>query len=246
VSDVLVLCYHAVSETWNAALSVKPQALDRQLRSLVGGGWRGATFTDGVLRAPWRRTLVVSFDDAFLSVLEHAYPIMSELGLPGTVFAPTGFVWRRQALSWPGIDHWARTSHASELQSMDWGDLARLSEAGWEIGSHTVTHPRLTELDDEALHAELAGSRQAVAEGHGRDCTSLAYPYGDVDERVAAVAAEAGYSCGASLSSRLTRLGPYRWPRVGIYHVDSTWRFRVKVNAWMRLARSTRLWPAER
>lgn len=246
MSDLLVLCYHAVSEDWSAPLSVTPGALDRQLRSLLAGGWRGATFTEGVLSAPWRRTLVVTFDDAFLSVLEHAYPIMSALGLAGTVFAPTRFITSRQALSWPGIEHWTGTPHEHELQSMDYDDLGKLADAGWEVGSHTVTHPRLTALDDAALHAELATSRETLSGRLGRDCTSVAYPYGDVDERVAAVAARTGYSCGASLSSRLTALGPHRWPRVGIYHIDSSWRFRLKVNSLMRLARSSRLWPEER
>jgi peptidoglycan/xylan/chitin deacetylase (PgdA/CDA1 family) len=244
LSDVLVLCYHAVSPTWSAPLSVTPEALASQLGVLVRRGWRGATFRDAVIDPPARRTLAVTFDDAFLSVLERAYPILADLGVPGTVFVPTAFSTQRQHLSWAGIDRWSRTPDSSELQCMSWDDLGRLVDSGWEIGSHTRTHPRLTQLDGAALGAELGESRRECIERLGGPCDSIAYPYGDVDERVAQQAAAAGYLCGASLSTSLAPLGVYRWPRVGVYHRDPLWRFQLKVNGLVRRARASKLWPA--
>jgi peptidoglycan/xylan/chitin deacetylase (PgdA/CDA1 family) len=244
VSDVLVLCYHALSPTWSASLSVPPDEFERQLRLLVGRGWRGATFSDAVLRPPAPRTLAVTFDDAFLSVLELAQPIMAKLDLPGTVFAPTAFMERRMPLSWDGIDHWAATPDAPELQSMCWGDLQLLVDLGWEIGSHTRTHPRLSKLDDDALTTELEGSRDELERHLSSPCDSLAYPYGDVDEHVVERARDADYRCAAGLSSSLAPLGSHRFPRVGVYREDPGWRFRLKVNGLMRRARASTLWPA--
>jgi peptidoglycan/xylan/chitin deacetylase (PgdA/CDA1 family) len=243
LSDVLVLCYHAVSPTWGASLSVTPDEFESQLRTLLRRGWRGATFRDAVLRPPWPRTLAVTFDDAFLSVLELAHPILARLGLPATVFAPTSFLDERQRLMWDGVDHWADTLDAAELQGMSWDDLARLEHEGWEIGSHTRTHPRLSKLDDDALAAELEGSREDCA-AHLSSCDSIAYPYGDVDGRVVARARQAGYTCGAGLSSSLAPLGAHRFPRVGIYHDDPGWRYRLKVNPLIRGLRASKLWPA--
>src|SRR5215212_4687937 len=91
MSDVLVLCYHAVSEHWPADLAVFPDRLDVQLRYLVARGYRGATFTTAVVDRPYRRTLAVTFDDAYASVLELGFPILERLGLPGTVYVPTSF-----------------------------------------------------------------------------------------------------------------------------------------------------------
>jgi peptidoglycan/xylan/chitin deacetylase (PgdA/CDA1 family) len=241
---MIVLCYHAVSPTWEAALSVTPAALERQISWFVRNGWRGATFRDAMLIRPARRTLVVSFDDAFASVMELAYPILSAYGLPATVFAPTAFMSERRPLTWSGIEHWEATA-AGELQGMSWDDLRFLADAGWEIGSHTRTHPHLTQLGDEALHAELAGSRAEIADHLGRTCQTIAYPYGDVDARVAEQASLAGYSAGAALSGRLPKLGPHRWPRVGIYHKDSWWLFRVKASRTSRALRSSKLWPPD-
>jgi peptidoglycan/xylan/chitin deacetylase (PgdA/CDA1 family) len=223
---------------------VSPDALRAQLTRLVQRGWRGATFTDAVLRPPWPRTLAVTFDDAFLSVSTRARPVLDELGLPGTVFVPTGFVGERRYLEWPGIDHWSSTPDSAELECMNWNDLAGLAEAGWEIGSHTCTHPRLTQLDDGMLKAELETSRRECSERLGRSCDSLAYPFGDVDQRVTAAARQAGYLCAGGLSSSLVRLGPHRWPRIGIYHDDASWRFQLKMSAVMRVVRATRFWPA--
>lgn len=244
MSDVLVLCYHAVSQRWNAALSVTPEAFEAQLRMLLARGWRGATFTEAVLRPPHRRTVAITFDDGYTSVLEHAEPILERLELPATIFVPTAFMDHRKPLLWEGTAQWEGTPYAGELQGMDWDDLRSLAALGWEIGSHTRTHPRLTQLDEAEANAQLSESRVECSEQIGSQCTSLAYPYGDADPRVAEAAARAGYVAAAGLSSSLARHGPLRWPRVGIYHGDHGWRFRLKVNPAMRRVRATRLWPA--
>jgi peptidoglycan/xylan/chitin deacetylase (PgdA/CDA1 family) len=246
VNDSLVLCYHAISPTWTAALSVTQDGLERQLHALVSRGWAGATFSAAVLVPPSSRTLAVTFDDAFASVNELARPVLASLGLPATVFTPTHFVSAGGPLSWPGVSHWAQTQAAAELACMSWDELGELADTGWEIGSHTRTHPRLTTLDGERLTAELEGSREEVARNLGRPCTTIAYPYGDVDQRVADAASAAGYRTGAALSSRLERAGPLRFPRVGIYHGDSDWRFRLKASRPLRRLRGLPLWPTGR
>jgi peptidoglycan/xylan/chitin deacetylase (PgdA/CDA1 family) len=241
--DIMVLCYHAVSPTWTATLAVTPNALERQLNWLTRRGWRGATFSDALLAPTAERTLAVTFDDAFASVLELAHPILASLGLPATVFAPTAFAESGMPLQWPGIDHWAQTPSAPELACLTWDGLGQLAQAGWEIGSHTRTHPHLTSLDAAALSAELTESRAEVSERLGSKCVSIAYPYGDVDHRVAEAAEAAGYTVGASMSSYLERLGVLRWPRVGIYHVDGIGRFGLKTTRGMRWLRASPLWP---
>jgi peptidoglycan/xylan/chitin deacetylase (PgdA/CDA1 family) len=243
MGEVMVLCYHAVSPTWDAALSVTPEILERQLSLLVRRGWRGATFREAVLDPPFARTLAVTFDDAFASVHTLGYPILDSLGLPGTVFAPTVFMSGRQVLKWRGIDHWLETGRTQELQGMSWEDLGQLLQVGWEIGSHTRTHPRLTILGEVALTAELAESRQEVLDHLGVRCDTIAYPYGDVDHRVASAAQRTGYLAGAALGHRLAALGPMRRPRVGVYHRDPMWRFRLKVNRTVRSVRASSLWP---
>jgi peptidoglycan/xylan/chitin deacetylase (PgdA/CDA1 family) len=240
--DVLVLCYHAVSEHWPARLSISPDRLEEHVRFLLDRGYVGATFSEAVTAPPARRTFAVTFDDAFRSVFEHAFEVLSRHGVPGTVFVPTALV-DDGPMSWPGIDEWLGGPYESELVGMSWDEIGSLSQAGWEIGSHTRSHPRLTEVDDAVLEAELVGSRADCARRLGA-CDSLAYPYGGVDERVVEAARAAGYRTAAGLPYR--RYEPpvlLRWPRAGIYVYDDLGKFRRKVSPSLRRARDSRLWP---
>lgn len=239
--DVLVLCYHAVSPAWPAALSVTPEALDRQLGTLVARGYRGATFTDAVLDPPDRPALVVTFDDAYRSVLERAKPILDRHGLPGTLFVPTDWPGERSPMRWAGIEQWCGTEHEPELHCLGWDELAGLADAGWEIGSHTCSHPHLPEIGDDELHEELRRSKATVEARLGRECTSLAYPYGSVDARVERATAAAGYLAAAALPSLLYRPRALCWPRTGIFHDDSPARFRLKASPMLRRARRSAL-----
>jgi peptidoglycan/xylan/chitin deacetylase (PgdA/CDA1 family) len=238
VSEILVLCYHAVSERWKADLAVTPGALRRQVELLLGRGYVPATFGAAVAAAPATRTLAITFDDAFRSVFELAFPLLSELGAPATVFVPTQHVDSGRPMAWPGIDQWLGGPHEQELVGMSWNDVATLAGAGWEIGSHTRTHPRLTQLDDAELARELAGSRHDCEAQLAIPCLSLAYPYGDVDARVAAAAAGAGYHAAAELSRRLRGGRALRWPRVGVYSADGEIRFRLKTGRALRRVRA--------
>jgi peptidoglycan/xylan/chitin deacetylase (PgdA/CDA1 family) len=243
MKDVLVICYHAVSERWTARLSITPQLLERQLQWLLDHGYRGTTFTQA-LTAPSRgRTVAVTFDDAFLSVYEQAYPIMKRLGVPGTVFVPTALIGNGEPMAWPGIDEWVGGPYESELVGMSWQQAAELAEGGWEVGSHTRTHPHLTQVNGEALTQELEGSREDLERELGRPCQSLAYPYGDVDGRVAEAAGRAGYRTAAGLPGRHEPADQLRWPREGIYVYDEMPKFKRKVSLPLRRLRGSRLWP---
>jgi peptidoglycan/xylan/chitin deacetylase (PgdA/CDA1 family) len=261
MTDVIVLCYHALSPTWEAALSTTPERFERQIALLLGRGYRGVTFTEAVLGSSARgapdrssahpggsssrdRSLAVTFDDAYLSVFELARPILERLGLVATVFVPTDPIETGALLSWPGTDRWLGGPHERELTPMSWEQLRQLAAAGWEIGSHTGSHPYLTQVEDGALADELARSKAACERHLDRPCTSLAYPYGDVDARVAAAAARAGYGAAASLPRRLDSHRALEWPRIGVYWADDDLRFRLKVSPVVRRLRRSGAWSS--
>jgi peptidoglycan/xylan/chitin deacetylase (PgdA/CDA1 family) len=243
MADALVLCYHAVSPTWGVDISVTPAAFQRQIGYMVRSGWRFVTFSEAVLTPSAPRTLAITFDDAFASVKTYAAPALARHGVPATVFVPTTYVTQAAPMAWDGLEHWERTVHAPELTPMSWDDLGELARAGWEIGSHTCTHPHLTELDDESVRSELERSRADCQERLEQRCESVAYPYGHVDHRVAAHASAAGYRTGAAMSPRLESWGSLRVPRTGAFHGDGDLRFRVKVARPMRVLRASSLWP---
>ena len=126
MSDVVVLCYHAVSPDWPAQMSVTPERFEQQLKLLVGRGYRGATFAQAATAPPHRKTVAVTFDDGLRSVLERAFPLLERLGLPATVFVPTDLVGADEPLSWRGVERWASGPYEDELRPLDWDELRRL------------------------------------------------------------------------------------------------------------------------
>ncbi len=237
MKDVLSLCYHAVSDTWPADLAMPAGRMREQIQQLLDRGYRPVTFSEALDDSASGRLLAVTFDDGFRSVLERGLPVLRELGVPATLYVPSDHI-GSPAMAWAGLDRWLGGPHEHELAAMEEPELRELMDAGWEIGSHTVSHPRLTQVDDSQLEEELRRSREALEERLDRHCPSIAYPYGDVDDRVARAAVAAGYANGAGLAGYGGAGDPMRWPRVGVYLPDTPRRFALKVS---RLARLTRV-----
>lgn len=111
-----------------------------------------------------------TFDDGFLSTYTNALPILSARGIPGTEFATT---------SWLDSE-----TTGDGFPAINWQEVQALqNQYGWEIGSHTVTHPELTTLPIEQVDYELAQSKEELA-SHGINATSFASPYGAADDTV--------------------------------------------------------------
>jgi peptidoglycan/xylan/chitin deacetylase (PgdA/CDA1 family) len=238
--DTLILCYHAVSESWPSELAVEPEALRRQLRSLLDDGYQPLTFTDAVLANPGGRVFAATFDDAYKSVFDLARPILAELGVPGTLYVPTDFPESGIPFPLPG-GAWIGTEHESELFCMDWDEVRRLRDEGWEIGAHTCSHPWLTQTAAEQLERELVRSRAICSEQLREPCRSIAYPYGDHDDRVVAAAGAAGYDAACTVPHRFEEFddAPLRYARIDVTRTESPAAFRLRTASWSRRARAT-------
>jgi peptidoglycan/xylan/chitin deacetylase (PgdA/CDA1 family) len=149
---------------------------------------------------------VVVFDDAFVGVHHHAAGVLADLAVPGTLFPLTTGLGSAPA--------WWSDAH----RTMTLDETRELVAQGWEVGSHTRTHASLPDIDDRALHAEVADSRAELSEQLGVAPDLLAYPFGHHDARVREVTAESGYRAGFTfLNGRIVSgLDAYRLPRLTI------------------------------
>ncbi len=94
-----------------------------------------------------------------------------------TLFVPTDYI-GGGPMSWPGIEQWVGTEHEPELVPMSWDDARELQDAGWEVASHTCSHPRLPEVSDKQLVTELRESRRICEQELGGPVARLPIPMG--------------------------------------------------------------------
>jgi peptidoglycan/xylan/chitin deacetylase (PgdA/CDA1 family) len=110
---------------------------------------------------------------------------------------------RRETPEWSLED-----AERETIRPMSWDEVRSLSNQGFEIGSHTVDHPILSQLRPEALRRELRDSKSRIEEITGKSCFAIAYPNGkarDVSPAVVAETEAAGYELGFIMDERLHR-----------------------------------------
>lgn len=227
----LVLCYHAVSDSWPDELAVPARLFEEHLTSLLRRGYRPVTARDAL--AGHARSLHVTFDDAYKSV-ENGLAVLERLGVPSTVFACSGYAEDGRALDVPELTA-EIVAYPEELATMSWDELRDLAERGVEIGSHTITHPHLTRLSDAELGRELTESRARLEDELGRACGLLAYPYGENDARVRQAARRAGYAAAFALRESFAPADAFALPRVDLYKRDTSLRARLKTSLLPRI-----------
>jgi peptidoglycan/xylan/chitin deacetylase (PgdA/CDA1 family) len=228
------LCYHSVAAEGPRYLTVSAELFERQLallrrRGIQAGGLDSlAAASSGELASP---TAFLTFDDGFRDNFETALPLLRQYAFGAFVFVLPPLVDTGGALAWPEVAADQRRYPAT-MRSVTWSMLEQMAEGGFEVGAHTLTHPHLPELDDEALREELWQSRSRIAGRLGR-CETLAYPFGEWSPRVAAAARECGYRYAFSLPTkdgqwRATRLSI---PRINVDYRDRERRFAAKLSA---------------
>ena len=90
-------------------------------------------------------------------------------------------------------DELHRLAGRSTRRRLDGQGMAALVEAGFELGFHTARHYLLTTLDDVRLDRELTDGREVLSEISGKPITTMAYPHGKADARVAEAARAARF-----------------------------------------------------
>ena len=130
-----------------------------------------------------------------------------------------------------GILDWLEREYAGIMNTaefrlshpLDWNQVREMSAAGIEFGSHTVSHPILSRLDDDELRRELMDSRQRLEQELGKPAPVLAYPVGGPEEfndKVVQAAASTGYRLGVSYMPGVNRLGGMDRFRLRRQHVE--------------------------
>jgi peptidoglycan/xylan/chitin deacetylase (PgdA/CDA1 family) len=143
-----------------------------QMRFIKDSGLRGLNVSEA-LEPDAPEGPVITFDDGCETDLISAAPLLCELGFSATFFVTVGFLEQRGYMTRP--------------------QLRSLSDLGLEIGSHSLTHPYLTDLPQDKLDEEIIRSKHELEQITGREVSHFSCPGGRWNERVAETACRAGY-----------------------------------------------------
>jgi peptidoglycan/xylan/chitin deacetylase (PgdA/CDA1 family) len=178
-NGLLVLSYHDISDAPTTNFSVSEETFKAHMGFLKHAGYHFISLEslggwwDGSIKLP-PRSVLVTFDDGNRSDYDTAFPILKEYGFPGNLFLLSDPVaYRASSLS---------TRHIKEM-----------SQSGFAMGSHGVSHQSLVGLDAATLRSEIRGSKKQLESGFGRKIHFFAYPYGNFDAIVAEAVKSSGY-----------------------------------------------------
>ncbi len=251
-----ILMYHRVCPLPagfpELAGNVSPERFRAQLGGLLDRGYQPwplqrALAAAAADQAPPPGTFVVTFDDGYENLHQHAWPVLRELGVPATVFLATAYL--GSADPFP-FDDW---TGAGAAPTDTWRPLTRrqcdelLADGLVELGCHTHTHQVFCGRP-AALAADLAAATSVLRKAFGLTAPTFAFPYGICDPEMLAVARMAGLRCALTTETELVQSGadPFGWGRFHVEQADTADTLAGYIGGWYQLARrlSRRLWPA--
>jgi peptidoglycan/xylan/chitin deacetylase (PgdA/CDA1 family)/glycosyltransferase involved in cell wall biosynthesis len=198
--SIPVLMYHRITDKQAAGSShgiwVTARQFRAQLHSLRSRGFETITFRDydrflqGQGRLP-RRPVILTFDDGYEDNYTIALPLLRDSGCRAVIFAVTDK--KRRTNFWDSDEPTATLLTSGQMQE--------LNRSGMEIGSHTISHPRLPQLNNDAIRRELGESKDSLQQVLGSEVISFAYPYGALQPAVKTLVEEAGYKFAVAADS---------------------------------------------
>ena len=220
-----VLMYHRVGPAqndWERRYCISPGLFARHMQQLATHGMHACRLDDllcwlaGDIELPVG-SFLITFDDGFLGVYEHAVPVLRALGWTATTFLVSQLIGK--------CDEWCRTHNPSgaTYPLMTQEQITAMQGMDFTFHSHTRLHPDLTTLSDDELATELKLSRVELEELLGKKVGCLAYPYGRYDERVLDAAKAAGYRVAFSTQPGFNRrdIDHYRIRRLEVFGTDT-------------------------
>lgn len=188
---VPVFIYHSIGKpaagSGDPYLYVSPERFDEQLGELQAAGFSSGSLADiGKQPGNPKRHCVITFDDGCRNVFEHAQEILARRNFRAVQFLVAGLI--------GGRSEWTVRNGRPAMPLADAAQIREWLAAGHSIGSHTSTHPVLTQIDPAAAREEIVSSRKRLEDAFACAVTHFAYPGGRWNSRVRDMVAEAGYA----------------------------------------------------
>jgi peptidoglycan/xylan/chitin deacetylase (PgdA/CDA1 family) len=227
-----ILTYHSIDSS-GSPISVSEDEFRAHVRFLGSGRVRVVPLGDLPSMPDEQDAVALTFDDGFRNFATTGLPLLSDSGLPATVFVVADAVGGTNAWGGRGVPG------IPTLPLMGWRELRDAVDAGYVIGAHTRTHPDLTTLDAARVEDEVAGGAERIAAELGRRPAGFAYPYGAVNDAVASFVRQAfAHGVTTELRTLRTTEDMARLPRLDAWYLRDAGR----LEDWGSPAFRRRLW----
>ena len=148
----------------------------------------------------------ITFDDGYQNNLLNALPVLSKLGFSATCYGLSGMM--------GGTNSWDHGRVATKpLMKVD--EWRLWIKAGMELGSHTCSHAKLTELSPEEAQNQIVNAKRELEEMFGHEVRHFCYPYGSFEPEHSAMVKQAGYVTATTMNRGRNQAGdaPYELRR---------------------------------
>jgi peptidoglycan/xylan/chitin deacetylase (PgdA/CDA1 family) len=189
-----ILTYHKLGPR-PAKVRLKGLYLDealftRQLEELSEAGYVSGSLLHCV--APRARAqVVITFDDGYVNVLRHGLRPLAKTGFRAIQFLVAGLLGK--------TNQWDVPLGEAPEPLMDATQVREWLAAGHDIGSHTMTHPLLTQVPLDAAKEEISASKKKLEDLFGNPVKHFCYPAGDWNPAIRDLVAAAGYETACTV-----------------------------------------------
>ncbi len=229
-NKLVIFCYHSVgNDRWS--FSVKPKDLSKQMEYMLASyePWRLSdveNYLNGK-KILTKNAFVVTFDDGYKNLLK-TIDIFKKRSIHPTVFllSDKGKIKRKEI--------------ATKRSILKDNDILVLKDAGWEIGSHSKTHPDFAKIDDCDLNDEIQGSKLALEKNLNLKVNYFAYPKGRYSKKIIDCVKKSNYKLALSVDDKLINKNSQKFalPRVGIDGTHSLSEFKASFSPSVVLFRN--------
>ena len=230
-----ILAYHAIGDCPRASdtrnLFVSVHAFESQMAYLARRR-RVVSLDDAAAGRvpPGPPAVALTFDDGYVSVLDHAAPLLQRYGFPAAVFVPTKWIGRENTWDEPSV---------CDLRIMGAEQLREVESLGVRVESHGHAHIDYGSAPYEQARADLASSLVRLDEIVGRTPAFFAYPFGRHSEASRRALAES--SIEAAFTIDAPGEGRYAYERTQITPLDGPRLFALKTSGRYLAWRHSRL-----
>jgi peptidoglycan/xylan/chitin deacetylase (PgdA/CDA1 family) len=241
IKPVPILMYHRIGDIPGDRITVPPLMFTEQLTFLKQNNYTTVSLADlhayitkGKQLPP--RPVILTFDDGYEDNFLNALPLLQQFAMRATVFPIAGWIGQ--------YNDWEDYPGKPRCRTMSWEQLRCWSQAGMEVGCHTVNHPHLTNLSPAKIERELLDSKTILEAQLKIPVDFFCYPYGSFDERVKEITQQLGFRGAVAIfdGTRFWRTDLWALRRVPITRRQPIKEFALKVSAAHLLILASRKW----